>query len=195
MRNFLPSQPIITIETVLSWHPCKAYPEKKIREIVGDGLTALQIANLEDISVEDRIWVLCHIETLGEYLLHKFLIACAEHVLSDDCDPRSRAAIETKQRWLVDEATTFDLLAARSDAWSAAESVAELASLATWSVVSAAESAAWSTSRTAELAAWPTAWAAMSAARSAVKLDAEPTAWAAEKKYQLDWIKNALKLG
>jgi len=62
-------------------------------------------------------------------------------------------------------------------------------------VVSAAESAAWSTSRTAELAAWPTAWAAMSAARSAVKLDAEPTAWAAEKKYQLDWIKNALKLG
>jgi hypothetical protein len=81
-------------------------------------------------------------------ILHEFALMCCEDALGmmaaigEEPDRRSWAALETKRRWLADQATSEELSAAWSAAWSAS-----------WR---AAQSAAWS--------------AAQSAARSAQNL-------------------------
>jgi hypothetical protein len=87
-------------------------------------------------------------------VLYTFACDVAERALgrTEDPDPRSLAAVETRRRWLRGEATDAELSAAWSAARSAARSAAESAA---WS---AAENAAWGA---AENAAWGSAWSRM----------------------------------
>ena len=51
---------IITVKKIMSWGPCQPdYPEEKIRGIIGDGKTLLEICDL-NIPIEDKIWILFH---------------------------------------------------------------------------------------------------------------------------------------
>jgi len=54
----------ITVELVQSWEPCEDYPEERLRELLGDGLAPLEVAEV-DIPVDDRIWALLRREVLG----------------------------------------------------------------------------------------------------------------------------------
>ena len=53
------SDRIYTVEDVMDWPPCPEYPEERVRELLGDGLTIEQILNL-DIPVQDRVWAGVH---------------------------------------------------------------------------------------------------------------------------------------
>lgn len=54
----------ITVEMVQSWEPCDEYPEARLRELLGDGITPLEVAEL-DIPVGDRVWALMRYSVLG----------------------------------------------------------------------------------------------------------------------------------
>jgi hypothetical protein len=96
-------------------------------------------------------------------VLHRFAVACARAALArmPNPDPRSVAALEVKERWLVGAATDEQLAAASAAAW---EATREAARAAAWSALRAvAWAAAWSAPweaawEAAWCAAWGTAW-------------------------------------
>jgi hypothetical protein len=177
------SKMIITVDQIISWCPCKEWPRERIAEVVGDGLTPLQICDL-DISVEDRLWVLLRPEVIPEKALH--LLACdfagralnRERAAGREPDQRAWEALRVKRAWVVGEATDAE----RTAAWSAADAAAYSAAVrsAGWSALAAADAAAWSA---ADAAAYSAAYAA--AARSA--------AAAAERKWQIEKVREVLK--
>ena len=60
----------ITTELIMSWNPCAKYPEERIRELIGDGKTPIEVAG-SDIPVEDKVWFLLHIPILTEDQLYQ----------------------------------------------------------------------------------------------------------------------------
>jgi hypothetical protein len=110
------------------------------------------------------------ISRLTDRQRHEFALACARRVQHLMTDPRSIAALDTRERWLRGEATDAEMdaaLAAARAAWAAAE-------------------AAWAASAAAR-AAWAAADAEMTAA-----LDA---AWAAERAWQREELERMLGEG
>ncbi len=142
-------------DKVMSWGPCENYPEKRVREILGErDWTALEILGLLDIPVEDRLWVVLRSEMIAENDLHELGCRFAESVLpifegAFPDDKRPREAIAAKRAWLRGEIT---------DAWLAA--AREAAREAEWD-------AAWD--------AWD-AWDAWAAASLAARVARESTA-------------------
>ena len=142
--------------------------------------------------------VVCRVELLGERLdahfkscarerrvlwivdatrvLHEFALAVATDALrAADArgavvDPRARAAIETKRRWLRGEATDAALAAAEAAAWAATEAASEAAT----------EAASEAATEAARAAAEAASEAATEAARAAADAAAGAAAWAAE---------------
>ena len=53
------SDRIYTVEEAMLCDPCPEYPEERVRELLGDGLTIGQILDL-DIPAKDRIWAGIH---------------------------------------------------------------------------------------------------------------------------------------
>jgi len=145
--------------------------------------------------------VVCRVELLGERLddadkscartrrvlwladattiLHEFACTMATDALhfaearSAWVDPRARAAIETKRRWLRGEATDAALHASENAAWSAAG--------AAWNAAGAVWNAAWgaaaSAARSAESAARIAARSVTTEARSAQNVVLEMLLW------------------
>jgi hypothetical protein len=114
------------------------------------------------------------IDRLTERQRHEFALACARRVQHLMTDPRSVAALDTRERWLRGEATDEEMAAARDAAWNAAD--------AAWAAADAAWAAAWAAA--ARDAAWAAAEAARVAAWDAADRDAErdaawDAAWAA----------------
>lgn len=132
---------MITVERIMEHNPCEQYPESRVRELIGDGKTPLEILDLP-IPGEDRIWVLTRRGMIPEMQQHEFACRCAESVLhiyeaQYPDDKRPRTAIETKRRWMRGEATDEELDAA----WAAARAAA---SAAAWAAAwDAARAAAW----------------------------------------------------
>ena len=91
-------------------------------------------------------WRVSDIETLIDRLTdrkrHEFALACARRVQHLMRDPRSVAALDTRERWLRGEATDAEMAAALDAAW-AASAAARAASAA----ADAAWDAAWATER------------------------------------------------
>ena len=104
------------------------------------------------------------IKRLTDRQCHEFAIACARRVQHLMRDPRSIAALDTRERWLRGEATDEEMAAAADAARSASA-----AALAAARAASAAALAA-------ECAAADAAWAAECAAARAAERDAE-RAW------------------
>lgn len=67
---------------------------------------ALDVLDLEDMSVREKVWVVLRPQFLPPMLLHEFACRCAEWALSlvENPDERSVEAIRVKRRWMVGEA-------------------------------------------------------------------------------------------
>lgn len=133
---------------------------------------ALDVLDLEDVSVTDRLWAVLHEAFLPPMLLHEFACRCAEYALSlvKNPDARSVEAIRVKRRWMTGDARNDELRFAQMAAQSAAQSAARAAE---WS---AGHAAAWAAAREA-------AWAAALSAECSAERDAErDAAWVAGRK-------------
>ena len=119
---------MITVEQIMTFMPCSDYLEPRVRELIGDGKTPLEILNL-DIPAMDRLWVVLRPEIIPERELR--LLACAfartslplyERDYPEDARPRT--AIETAERYARGSATREELAAAEAAAWAARDAEA-----------------------------------------------------------------------
>ena len=141
----------VTIDDVMAWNPCEQYNRTRITRLFRgrEQLGVLDILALR-IPADDRFWAVLHEELIPAPVLHEFGCQFAERALDrverdgGVVDPCSRAAIETKRRWLRGEASDEELYTAWDGARNAAR---EPAWNAAWS---AAWSAAWFAARDAE---------------------------------------------
>jgi len=187
----------ITVEMVLSWSPCDDYSESRLRELLGDGLTPLEVAAL-DIPIEDRIWALLHepVFTLG--VLRQLACDFAAEALPHweamyPTDRRPHEAVRVARAYVVGDASKEELASAQDAAWAAAwatqdatqDAASAAASAAAWATRAAARAA-----RAAARAARAAAWAAQDAAWAAARA-ARDVAWAARNR-QLELIVDSI---
>lgn len=115
----------ITYEDFVSFNPCWLTDESKRAEhkkqlaryrAMRDEWTALDILRLDDVTAQDRLWLVLREELIDAPVLHEFACRCAERALSlvDKPDKRSLAAIETKRAWMRRECSDDDLAASRA---------------------------------------------------------------------------------
>lgn len=125
---------------------------------------ALDVLDLEDMSVREKVWLVLRPQFLPEMLLHEFACRCAEWALSfaENPDARSVEAIRVKRRWMAGESTDIELRAAQRAAWNAAE----VGSSDVWPAAAAADAAADAAEAAAD-AGWGAAWFAAANAESA----------------------------
>ena len=150
----------ITINDIRKLDPEPCYdPTKYLPE--GWSGTLIDILNVTDCPLEDRLWVVTGF--LDDRANRLFAVWCAKEALKliDNPDPRSVAACDVAERYANGQATDDELAAA----WAAARA------------------AAWAATWTAGLAAaWAATWAAArSAARDAARAAVRAAAWAAAR--------------
>ena len=199
----------ITYEDFERFGPCWLTDEYKRAEhaeqlaryrAMRDKWTALDILRLDEVSADDRLWLVLREELVDAPILHEFACRCAERALScvHNPDPRSISAIEAKRKWLRGECTDDELYAAWSTARLAAHSVSRSAdstatSSSMYAVRSAAACAAWSAERSSSMyavrsaaayAAEAAAAAADAAAMAAAGVAGTDAAWVAEHNWQ-----------
>ena len=136
------------------------------------------------------------ISRLTERQRDEFALACARRVQHLMRDPRSIAALDTRERWLRGEATDEEMNAARAAARDAARDARDAAEVSAWD---AASTAAWSAALAAARAAGDAEWAARDAAwaearaardaawdaaRDAARDAVWAAVWVAERKWQ-----------
>lgn len=128
---------------------------------------ALDVLDLEDMSVREKVWLVLRPQFLPEMLLHEFACRCAEWALSlvENPDPRSVEAIRVKRRWMAGEATDIELRAAQRAAGNAAEVDSSDVRPAAASARAAARAARDAACAAVCAAAWSAALSAVAAAR------------------------------
>lgn len=129
--------------TICSWW-CKTEEESARFERIAkmrDKWNALDVLDLEDVSMRDKLWLVLRVAFLPDKLLHEFACRCAEWALSlvDSPDPRSFEVIRVKRRWIAGEATDSELDFAQA---AAVEAVKAAVRDALWDVVEEARLAA-----------------------------------------------------
>ena len=182
----------ITYEDFAAFRPCWLTDEDKRAEhaeqlaryrAMREKWTALDILRLEEVSADERLWLVLREELVDAPILHEFACRCAERALSRvrNPDPRSISAIETKRKWLRGECTDDELHAA----YYAAESAAmDAAMKAAWSAEEHTEM--YAAMFAASYAAMSTSWyAARTAGHTAAKYAGLSTARAAERNWQV----------
>ena len=182
----------ITYEDFAAFRPCWLTDEDKRAEhaeqlaryrAMRDKWTALDILRLDEVSADERLWLVLREELVDAPILHEFACRCAERALSrvHNPDPRSISAIKAKRKWLRGECTDDELRAA----WSAAESAAmDAAMKAAWSAEEHTEM--YAAMFAASYAAMSTSWyAARTAGHTAAKYAGLSTARAAERNWQV----------
>jgi len=172
--------PVFTIDDIRNFRPRPCYDPSRYLAEDWTG-TALDVLDVKDCPVADRIWVVLGMMSEND----RRLAACrfVRHTPIGDgtvwdllTDDRSKRVVEVAERFADGEATEREL----ADAWDAASAAAwaaarDAASAAAWAAASAA---AWAAARDAASAA---AWAAASAAaRDAARGAAWAAAWAAQ---------------
>ena len=169
----------ITVEMVMAKKTCPYYTLERLSKLAGDGLTLLEILNL-DIPEKDRIWAVTRF--LPDIENRKFAIWCAKSCKSEI--PEIIAYIYAIERfYMLKTGTEEKMISASWAAYSASYQAADSASYqaadsaaykaADWAASRAAYSAAYSAAyRAAHWAAYGAAygaayWAAYGAADSA----------------------------
>ena len=133
------------------------------------------------------------ISRLTDRQRQEFALACARRVQHLMHDPRSVAALDTRERWLKGHATDEEMTAAADAARDAARDAAWYASAAAWAAADAAWAAALAAARAA---AWAAARAAAwDAARDAARDAAWDAAWDAERAWQRTKLERMLAEG
>jgi len=183
----------ITVEEIMKLKPCSDYPEEKVKDLIGEGKTPLEILDLP-ISKSDKFWLLLRSDYIPEKRLH--LLACnfAQEVAHMNSDPSVQAAIDAKRLWIDGKITDEELkkvsdaawfTAVRAAPWAAAKAAADAAYAASWDAD--ADWAAWAAARAAARAA---SWAAWDAARAA----ARAASWAADVDIETKQIEMVRKV-
>lgn len=57
--------PLITVDSILSWNPCEEYDRAKLASVFGEGEFSLFDVLHADLDLQDRLWAIVRIETLG----------------------------------------------------------------------------------------------------------------------------------
>lgn len=111
----------VTPEEIMAWKPCEGYDLKRIKELFGrkKKANALDILTCEDISIDDRIWVVLRPEMLSIKIFQEAALAFAGHVQDLSDDKRVRECNKTTRQYLDGKATLEELHAARYAAWDA----------------------------------------------------------------------------
>ena len=138
----------ITVEGIMKLEPCYTYTKEKVRGLIGEGKTPLEILDLP-ISKNDKFWLLLRSEYIPERQLH--LLACnfAQEVAYLNPDPKVQAAIDAKRLWVDNKITDEELKIASAAARAAARAAdAADARADAW----AARAAAWVAARVADVA-------------------------------------------
>ena len=105
------------IKDVRKWNPCYD-PIKHLQN--GIRYNAVKILVREDISCEDRLWVVLRTDLVSEKLMRLFAVWCArqvQHLMKDD---RSIKALDVAEAFANGLATKEELAAAWAAAWDAA---------------------------------------------------------------------------
>ena len=132
--------PTVTYEQFLDFDPCWLDDEEKAAQLKEIGSrkekwSAVDVLQLVEVSVDDRMWSVLREDFLPANLLHEYACRCADYALSkiDNPDPRSIRAVEAKRKWLRGEITDEELAAAWDAAWDAARAAAwDAARAAAW---------------------------------------------------------------
>lgn len=168
---------IINLAVIKSFNPCKDGLENFIKHHKDFSGTPIELLDLENVSLSDKLWLLSREDFIPENDLHELACKFAESVLhiyekKYPNDLRPRKAIEAKRKFIKGEISKDELDAARAAARDAA-----------WAARAAARAAAWAAARDA---AWDAAWAAARAA-------AAKAAGAVEEQKQLEIVKEYFK--
>lgn len=152
---------IITTQRVLDLRPCAAWSRERIAAIVGDGVTPMQIATDERITISDRRWVLTRLcATLpdGQQRLVLWAASCAQDVahLAADEDA-ARCAISVAIALATGCASADDTITATTTAVDATYVAAAAAAAATTAVAAAYAAAVAVAGIAAEAAAYAAA--------------------------------------
>ena len=114
----------ITVDLVMSYEPC--YDRERIQELFGKRkyIMPLTILKTDNVSAEDKLWLLLRNDFLSEKNRRLFACDCAERVLhlyeKEYDNPAPRKAIETARLYANGKATQDELDAAWAAAWAAA---------------------------------------------------------------------------
>ncbi len=164
----------ISLSMIRSWGPCYD-PAMKVSEDWSG--TVLDVLALDNVSAEDKLWLVLREDLLSAKLLRLFAVSCARDVQHLMTDERSIRAIDAEERYAHGLATDEELRAAWAAAWDAAwDAARDAARDAAWAAAwAAAWDAAWAATRGA---AWNAAWVA---ARGAAWDAAWNAAWAATR--------------
>lgn len=117
----------LSVEEIQKLGPCwleTAEGRKRFRRIGSrkERWSALDVLDLpkEDVSSEDKLWLVLREEFLNARTLHLFACEAAEQALerTENPDLRSIEAIRMKRLWLDGKATNDELAAAGDAAWS-----------------------------------------------------------------------------
>lgn len=73
---------VITVNEIMSLRPCDNYPRERVEQLVGNGLTAAEIARL-DIDIADRRWVLTQANFSGRYVANAATYAAHASTFND----------------------------------------------------------------------------------------------------------------
>lgn len=130
--------PLITPQMLRDWQAC--YTDDSILELYNGRphLTPLEICELRDVSVLNRLWVVMRPAIIPESELHQLGLRIAQDAAVDAAARQvTDAALAVKRQWLAGCADDAALLAAHADVSRAAESAwqasqRDAAALAAW---------------------------------------------------------------
>ena len=64
---------VITVRQIMRWDPCEDYDTARVKRLIGDGKTPLEIVSLRNIPRADKLWALCRKSLLGAKYYNKIL--------------------------------------------------------------------------------------------------------------------------
>ncbi len=112
----------ITVDMIMAMDPCDEYPESRIRELLGPGLTPLEVLAL-DIPARDRIWAILNKLIFMNQTMH--LIAC-------DIEDYALSQVETPDRRDLVKRKLIEGKEVSREAWEVALEVAWAVALEVW---------------------------------------------------------------
>lgn len=156
---------VFTYKDIKSWDPC--YNPSKYIDKNWKG-TIIDILNLDNMTFEDKIWVVLRTELISDKVMRLFAVWAYRQCLefTSPPDPRSINATNIAEQYALGNATKEELKSAEESAWAAwdtalsARLAAESSSKAVWSAAVSAESAARSAARCTDESATKAAWSA-----------------------------------
>lgn len=180
-----------TIKDIRSWNPCYD-PSSYLKETFKG--SAIDILNNENIPFADRLWVVLRTEILSDKMMRLFAVWSYRQTLVfiKNPDPRSIHAANTAEAFALGNATTSQLVSARSAAHlasdSASDSAAHSAHSASDSADDSARSAAYSAAHSAHSVAYLAADSAFTAAAYSSANSARSEARSAQKQKLIEMI-------